>query len=284
MSKFFKWLFHDRDAEQWDKEMDAAIKEAFPPKPTRPLHPRLAQLVSEGWMAPAISPSGKPLILNGITYYEYIRNAEKLTYSRNLAYEAAVTEYNEIAGHSSLLKHHLSATKELASEIFNYRNTEPQRSELAMQQLIGLSAATEKALETKHPMGFICQVAAIFFVAENEDPDINDAALQEEKTAVFLKAYEFHDFFLRMPLVPLNVLEALFELSSTLSTVQAYHQIAAQAKLMYLGSESDSTAKGLNSTSKHLLEMSLNITHSYEHLFTKLSSIWTTSEKTTNEE
>ena len=249
----------------------------------KPLHPRLAQLVSEGWMAPAISPSGKPLIINGVTYYEYIRNAEKLTYSRNLAYEAAVTEYHEIAGHSSLLKHQLKATRELASEIFNYRNTDPARSELAMQQLIGLSTATEKALETKHPMGFICQVAAIFFVAENEDPDINDASLQEEKKAIFLKAYEFHDFFLRMRLVPLNVLEALLELSSTLSTVEAYHQIAGQAKLMYLASESDSTAKGLNSISKHLLGMSLDITHSYEVLFTKLSSIWTTSEKTTSE-
>ncbi len=280
MSKFFKWLFRDRFAEQVERDVIAPNM----PKPSRPLHPRLAQMINEGWMAPAVSPSGKPLILNGVTYYEYIRNAEKLTYSRNLAYEAAVTEYHEIAGHSSLLKHQLKATRELASEIFNYRNTDPARSELAMQQLIGLSTATEKALETKHPMGFICQVAAIFFVAENEDPDINDAALQEEKTAVFLKAYEFHDFFLRMRLVPLNVLEALFELSSTLSTVQAYHQIAAQAKLMYLGSESDSTAKGLNSTSKHLLEMSLNITHSYEHLFTKLSSIWTTSEKTTSEE
>ena len=85
-------------------------------KPTpRNLHPRLTQLVSEGWMDIAGAKDGRSLIIDGVTYYEYIRNAEKLTYSRNLAYEAAVSEYNEIAGHSALLKSHIDLTQQLAS-------------------------------------------------------------------------------------------------------------------------------------------------------------------------
>lgn len=259
------------------------LRDTPQPKPKN-LHPRLAQLVNEGWMAPAISPSGKPLIINGVTYYEYIRNAEKLTYSRNLAYEAAVSEYNEIAGHSSLFRHHLKINKELSLEIFNYRNTDPARSELAMQQQIGLNAATEKALETKHPIGFVCQVAAIFFVAENEDPDINDMTLQEEKTAIFLKAKEFHDFFFKMPLLPLNVLGTLLDLNLPLSTTQAYHNVAETMRLMYLSTEYDSTDEEQRSIYKRLVELSINTIHSYEHLYMRLTSSLTTSERTTSEE
>lgn len=244
-----------------------------PKKPTpRNLHPRLAQLVSEGWMDIAGSKDNRALIIDGITYYEYIRNAEKLTYSRNLAYEAAVSEYNEIAGHSALLKNHIEITQQLASEIFNYRNTEPSRAELAMQHLIGISTATKKALETKNPIGFICQVAAIFFVAENEDPDINDMTLQQEKAEIFLKAKEYHDFFFKMPLLPLNVLGTLLDLSSPLSTTQAYHNVAETMKLMYLSTEYDSTDEEQRSIYRRLVEMSINTIHSYEHLFTRLTS------------
>lgn len=246
-------------------------------KPTpRNLHPRLAQLVSEGWMDIAGAKDGRPLIIDGVTYYEYIRNAEKLTYSRNLAYEAAVSEYNEIAGHSALLRSHIDLTEKLASEIFNYRNTDPPRAELAMQHLIGISASTKKALETKHPIGFICQVAAIFYVAENEDPDINDMTLQEEKAAIFLRAKEYHDFFFKMPCLPLNVLGTLLDLNSPLSTTQAYHNVAEIMKLMYLSTEYDSTDEEQKNIYRRLVETCINTIHSYEHLFMRLTSSSTT--------
>ena len=252
------------------------------PQPAN-LHPRLAQLVAEQWMAPAITSDGRPLIIEGVQYYEFIRNGDKITYSRNLAYEQAVTEYNEIAGHGQLLKYHLQTTKELTRRAFNYRNTDHAESELALQQLIGLNAGTEKALETKHPISFICQVAAIFYVAENEDPDINDATLQEEKYLAFLHAKEYHDFFFRMPIVPLNVFQTLSELNLTLFTAQAYQQLAGTVRPMFLASESDSTANELNRTYKHLLAMSVDTIASYEHLFTRLSNGSTSSELTTKE-
>lgn len=256
------------------------------PAPTpkaRNLHPKLAQLVQEQWMAPAITHDGRPLIINGVQYYEFIRQGEKIPYSRNLAYEQAVTEYNEIAGHGQLLKHHLQATKELARQAFNYRNTDHAESELALQQLIGLTAGTEKAVETKHPIGFICQVAAIYHVAENEDPEINDATLQEEKAAAFLKAKEYHDFFFTMRIVPLNVFQTLSEANLLLSTAQAYEQIAGTVRPMYLALESDLTGSEQKRTYQHLLAMSVDIINSYEHLFMRLSNGLITSESTTNE-
>lgn len=257
--------------------------EAPTPPRNANIHPRIAQMVAEQWMAPAITHDGQPLIIEGVQYYEFIRNGEKITYSRNLAYEQAVTEYNELAGHGQLLKYHLQATKELTRRAFNYRNTDQAESELALQQLIGLNAGTEKALQTKNPISFICQVAAIFYVAENEDPDINDATLQEEKFLSFLHAKEYHDFFFRMHIVPLNVFQTLLELNLTLFTAQAYQEMVGTVKPMYLDSVSDSTENGLNHTYKHLLAMSADTINSYEHLFTKLSSGLTTSELTTNE-
>lgn len=268
MKNFFKKLF------------GKAKTKVMPLVTGKSLHPRLAQLVNEGWMAPAVTSDGRPLVVNGVTYYGYVRNAEKLTYSRNLAYEAAITEYNEIHGHSKLLKEHLRMSKLLASEIFNYRHTDPQRSELSMQHLIGLTTSTEVAIASKHPIGFVCQVAAIFFVAENEDPDINDSSLQEEKAEAFLKATEFHDFFFTMQLVPLNVLQTLSDLNLTLFTAEAYQQLAVQARAIYSSLGSDSIDSALKNASKYLMATSIATIHSYEHLFTRLSNYSTSSEKT----
>lgn len=254
------------------------------PEQRKRCHPRLDELVAEGWMQPVITNTGDWLEIDGVQYYEFGRNAEKLTYSRNLAYESAVNEYNEIAGHSQLLRYHVQASRDLARQIFNYRNTDFAQSELAMQQLIGLGDATAKAIETKHPIGFICNVAAIYFVAENEDPEINDPTLQEEKAAKFLKATQFHDFFFRMRLVPLNVLQTLFEQDLLLSTAQAYAQIAGTAKLMYHSIDSQSTDEAQRGTYRRLMAMSIDIINSYEHLFTRLSNSLTTSEQKPSEE
>ena len=253
------------------------------PTPAPNLHPRLAQLVQEQWMAPAITNDGRPLIIDGVTYYEFIRYGEKIPYSRSLAYEQATNEYHQIAGHSQLLKYHLQATKELARRAFNYRNTDAAESELALQQLIGLSSGTQKAVETKHPISFFCQVAAIYHVAENEDPEINDLALQEEKYLAFLKAKEFHDFFFRMRLEPLNVFRAQLEASLAVSTAQAYQELAAMVKPIFTALESDSTANELKRTFGYLMAMSVDICNSYEHLLTMLSNGWTSSELTTKE-
>ena len=191
----------------------------------RKLHPNLQKRIDEGWMAPVVTEDGREVIINDAQYFEYVRNGEAITYSRNLAYEKAVTEYHQTAGHGQMFQFFIDAVADLSHGIYNFRDTDRAKSELAMQELIGLADVTKAALQTKNPISHIINVAAIYLVAENEDPDINNAAVQLEKYESFLSAYEFHDFFFRIRIAPLNVWQVLSEANLSLSTAQAYNQV-----------------------------------------------------------
>ena len=90
-------------------------------------------------MAPAITEDGREVIINDIQYFEYIRNGEAITYSRFLAYEKAMTEYEQLAGHSQMMRFYIQASTDLSNVIFNFRDTDRQRDGRAEVQ--GLRAA-----------------------------------------------------------------------------------------------------------------------------------------------
>ena len=267
----------------------------FKKKPTRPpmpgsepkeskrkLHPNLQKRIDEGWMAPAVTEDGREVIINDIQYFEYIRNGEAITYSRNLAYEKAVTEYHQTAGHGQMFQFFIEAVADLSHSIYNFRDTDKQRSELAMQELIGLADVTKAALDTKNPISHIVNVAAIYLVAENEDPDINNAAVQLEKYEAFMSAYEYHDFFFRIRIVPLNIWQVLSEANLAISTAQAYNQVVGVVKPIYLSLGDNLTDNSLKGLLRRWMALSTHTIESYAHLFEKHLSNLNTSGRTTN--
>lgn len=267
----------------------------FKKKPTRPLlpgpipkdsrrklHPNLQKRIDEGWMAPAVTEDGREVIINDIQYFEYIRNGEAITYSRNLAYERAVTEFHQMAGHSQMANFFIEAVADLSHNIYNFRDTDRPRSELAMQELLGLADVTKAALQTKNPISHICNVAAIYLVAENEDPDINNAAVQLEKYQSFLAAYEFQDFFFRIRIAPLSVWQVLSEANLSISTAQAYNQIVGVIKPIYLSLGDNLTENSLKGLLRQWMALSTHTIESYAQLFERHLSNLNTSEKTTS--
>ena len=253
-----------------------------PKESKRKLHPNLQKRIDEGWMAPAVTEDGREVIINDIQYFEYIRNGEAITYSRFLAYEKSMTEYEQLAGHSQMMRFFIQASTDLANVIFNFRDTDKQRSELAMRELITLADATRAAIETKNPLSQIVETAAIFLVAENEDPDINTTAIQREKYEAFMSAYEYHDFFFRIRIVPLNLWQVLSEGNLLLSTVQAYNQLAGVVKPIWQSLGDESTDNIPRDLLRQWAGMLVRTIESYARFTEKHLNNLNTSGRTTN--
>lgn len=178
------------------------------------MHPQLQFALDRGYVEPVkiateANPEGEPMIINGHTYYVYTNNGEKLTQSRLYAFSDFIEESNRFVAKREDLETGMNLIDETLTEALMVVNTEPKECINLITQAKYRAQTLKQRLAIGASVERILEISAIYFLRDDDDPEINDQSLNRKKVADFQTKPEMIGFFHRWAKNVWNTLPAL---------------------------------------------------------------------------
>lgn len=161
------------------------------------MHPQLKFALERGYVEPALMPDNTQLEIEGMKYYVFSNNGEKLTQSRLYAFSDFIEEHNRFVARKEDLQTAMHFINEVLTEALMVVNTEPKECINLIMQAKYRSQTTGQRLELGASIERIWEISAIWFLAEDEDPEINDPTRNKKKVTDFQTRPELTGFFQR---------------------------------------------------------------------------------------
>jgi hypothetical protein len=161
------------------------------------MHPQLRFALDRGYVEPALMPDNSQLEINGTKYYVFSNSGEKLTQSRLYAFSDFLDEYNRFVARKEDLQTAMAFITETLGEALMVVNTEPKECMDLLTQARFRAQTTMQRLDLGASIERIWEISAIWFLAEDEDPEINDTIRNKKKVADFMTRPELTGFFQR---------------------------------------------------------------------------------------
>lgn len=128
-------------------------------------------------------------------YYHFANKGEKLTQSRLYAFSDFIEEHNRFVAKKEDLQTAMTLIVEVLSEARLVVNTEPKECADLISQAIFRAQTTHQRLNLGASIERIWEISAIWFLAEDENPEINDPTKNKKKVADFQTRPELTGFF-----------------------------------------------------------------------------------------
>lgn len=142
-------------------------------------------------------PDETQLEINGTKYYVFSNSGEKFTQSRLYAFSDFLEEYNRFVARKEDLKIAFDFITETLSQASMMVVSEPKECMELLNQAKFRAQTTKQRLELGASIERIWEISAIWFLAEDEDPEINDPGRNRKKVADFMTRPELTGFFQR---------------------------------------------------------------------------------------
>lgn len=175
------------------------------------MHPQLKFALERGYVEPALMPDNTQLEVNGMKYYVFSNNGEKLTQSRLYAFSDFIEEHNRFVARKEDLQIAMDFIEETLSEAIMTINTEPKECLNLLSQAKFRAQTTRQRLQLGASIERIWEISAIWFLAEDEDPEINDPTRNKKKVTDFQTRPELTGFFQRWAKNVWNALPMSFD-------------------------------------------------------------------------
>lgn len=175
------------------------------------MHPQLKFALDRGYVEPAMMPDNTQLKVNGVKYYVFSNNGEKFTQSRLYAFSDFIEEHNRFVARKEDLQTAMHFINEVLTEALMVVNTEPKECMDLILQAKYRAQTTGQRLELGASIERIWEISAIWFLAEDEDPEINDPTRNKKKVADFQTRPELTGFFQRWAKNVWNALPRSFD-------------------------------------------------------------------------
>jgi len=178
------------------------------------MHPQLQFALDRGYVEPVkiateANPDGEPMIINGHQYFVYTNNGEKLTQSRLYAFSDFIEESNRFVARREDLETGMQLIDEVLTEALMVVNTEPKECINLITQAKYRAQTLKQRLAIGASVERILEISAIYFLRDDDDPEINDPVLNTKKVADFQTKPEMIGFFQRWAKNVWNTLPAL---------------------------------------------------------------------------
>lgn len=161
------------------------------------MHPQLEYSLARGYVEPALLPDGTHLEINGTKYYVFSNSGEKLTQSRLYAFSDFLEESNRFVARKEDLELAMDFIMETLNEAMMMVNTEPKECLNLITQAKFRAQTTVQRLSLGASIERIWEISAIWFISEDEDPEINNPMKNREKVKDFMTRQELTGFFQR---------------------------------------------------------------------------------------
>lgn len=222
------------------------------------MHPQLQFALDRGYVEPVkvateANPEGEPLTINGHQYFVYTNNGEKLTQSRLYAFSDFLDESNRFIAKREDLEAGMNLIDEILTEALMVVNTEPKECLNLITQAKYRSQTLKQRLSIGASIERIWEISAIWFLRDDDDPEINDPMLNQKKVKDFQSKPEMIGFFQRWAKNVWNPLPKLFD-TSFLNAIRdinlseiLQNQIFSQSQSGVFGKTSSGLRDSLNS-------------------------------------
>lgn len=161
------------------------------------MHPQLSFALERGYVEPALMPDNSHMEVNGVNYYVFSNSGEKLTQSRLYAFSDFLDEYNRFVARKEDLQTAMTFIEETLAEALMVVNTEPKECLNLITQARFRAQTTQQRINMGASVERIWEISAIWFLAEDEDPEINDPIRNRKKVLDFQTRPELTGFFQR---------------------------------------------------------------------------------------
>ncbi|GGH42939.1 hypothetical protein GCM10007423_39940 [Dyadobacter endophyticus] len=166
------------------------------------MHPQLQFALDCGYVEPVkiateSNPEGEPLIINGHNYFVYTNKGEKLTQSRLYAFSDFLDESNRFVAKKEDLHAGMQLIDEVLTEALMVVNTEPKDCLDLIMQAKYRAQTIKQRLNIGASIERIWEISAIWFLRDDDDPEINDPMINQKKVADFKTRQELIGFFQR---------------------------------------------------------------------------------------
>lgn len=237
------------------------------------MHPQLQFALDRGYVEPVkiateSNPEGEPLVINGHQYFVYTNNGEKLTQSRIYAFSDFIEESNRFIVKKEDLQAGMNLIDEVLSEAIMVVNTEPKECLDLLMQAKYRAQTIKQRLEIGTSIDRIWEISAIWFLRDDDDPEINDPVINQKKVADFKSKPDMIGFFLRWAKNVWNPLPKYFD-NSLLNAIRDLNLSEILQNQILTRSQSgvySKTSKGLRSSLNSQTETWVNVNDSLEHL------------------
>lgn len=169
--------------------------------------------LDRGYVEPAMFSENQQLEINGVKYFVFSNDGERLTQSRLYAFSDFLDESNRFVAKKEDLRAALQLIDEVLSEALMTVNTEPRDCINLITQAKYRAQTTLQRLNIGASIERIWEISAIWFLAEDEDPEINDPMRNRKKVADFQTRPELTGFFQRWAKNVWNALPRYFDSS-----------------------------------------------------------------------
>lgn len=234
------------------------------------MHPQLKYALERGYVEPALMPDDSQLEVNGVKYFVFSNSGEKLTQSRLFAFSDFLDEYNRFVARKEDLQIAMDFIEQTLTEAMMVVNTEPRECLSLITQAKFRAQTTQQRLNLGASVERIWEISAIWFLAEDEDPEINDPTRNKKKVIDFQTRPELTGFFQRWAKNVWNALPRSLD-NSLLNAIRdlnlseiLQNQIFTQSN----NTEFSRTSKGLSDSLKSQTETWASVNDSLDSLHT----------------
>lgn len=238
------------------------------------MHPQLKFALERGYVEPALMPDNTHLEIEGMKYYVFSNNGEKLTQSRLYAFSDFLEEHNRFVARKEDLQTAMDFIEETLSEAIMTINTEPKECLNLLSQAKFRAQTTKQRLQMGASIERIWEISAIWFLAEDEDPEINDPIKNNKKVSDFMTKPELTGFFQKWAKNVWNALPRSLD-NSLLNAIRdinlseiLQNQIFTQSR----SGEFSRISKELQGSLNSQTEMWVNVNNTLESLHTTSTS------------
>lgn len=195
------------------------------------VHPNFKKHLELGNLELVKDEFEQPFIHQGKRYYQFKNGGEKLTQSRLFAFQDVMEESNRFVVKKEELLSSINILAGFFQRIIVNSGSPDQVVALATQggyKVEGLKSRINIGLAVE----MVLDVSAIWFITEQEDPEINDVSINKQKVESWRSFPELTDFFLRLAGVVWNAFPTLLDTSFLSSIVDLNLSEMLQTRLM----------------------------------------------------
>lgn len=153
--------------------------------------------LKKGYLEP-VEQDGKPFEVNGKIYYQPADSGAKMIISRFHYALDIIRMHEELKLSSELNGTAWARVRELCSNILSA--TDGQYIKDAAIEIMQIEGRIQSRMEFGKDIEHVYQLAAIYFITDDEDPAVVNAEVIRRKVSEFKSYPELYGFFLSMPL------------------------------------------------------------------------------------
>jgi hypothetical protein len=234
------------------------------------MHPKLKYALEAGYVEPALMTDGSQLVIEDVKYYVFANNGEKLTQSRLYAFSDFLEEFNRFVAKKEDIQTGMDFIEEILTEALMVVSTEPKECinlitqakfrAQSLKQRVNLGASVER----------IWEISAIWFLAEDEDPEINDPVRNKKKVLDFQTRLELIGFFQRWVKNVWNALPRYLDMSllNAIREINMSEILQNQIFILSTNGEFSRISKELKDSLSSQMEIWTNVNDSLDYLHT----------------